>query len=142
MFNNTNGNFYGDKLQNQFTAYVERALKNNRVSYFRKHKDRNQTELLFASEDALGVHIGLDDGMTINTTDNLSLNPDFIHHEGLADELRNISEKDFTIIRLRIVYGYAYKRIGTLLGMKEEAVRVRYFRAIQKIRDNLGGAQK
>lgn len=142
MFDNTNENFYGDKLQNQFTAYVERALKNNRISYFRKHKDRNQTELLFASEDTLGLHMGLDDTISINTTDNHALHPDFIRHEGLAEELRNISEKDFTIIRLRIVDGYAYKRIGTLLGMKEEAVRVRYFRAIQKIRDNLGGAQK
>ena len=142
MFNNTNGNFYGDKLQNQFTAYVERALKNNRVSYFRKHKDRNQTELLFASEDTLGLHMGLDDEISANTSNNHSLHPDFIRHEGLAEELRNISKKDFTIIRLRIVYGYAYKRIGALLGMKEEAVRVRYFRAIQKIRDNLGGGQK
>lgn len=142
MFDNTTENFYGDKLQNQFTAYVERALKNNRISYFRKHKDRNQTELLFASEDTLGLHMGLDDTISINTTDNHALHPDFIRHEGLAEELRNISEKDFTIIRLRIVDGYAYKRIGTLLGMKEEAVRVRYFRAIQKIRDNLGGAQK
>ncbi len=142
MFDNTNEKFYGDKLQNQFTAYVERALKNNRISYFRKHKDRNQMELLFASEDTLGVHIGLDDTIPINTANNHSLHPDFIRHEGLAEELRNISEKDFTIIRLRIVYGYAYNRIGTLLGMKEDAVRVRYFRAIQKIRDNLGGAQK
>jgi len=32
--------------------------------------------------------------------------------------------------------------IGSILGMKEETVRVRYFRVIQKIRDNMKGAQK
>lgn len=142
MNNTNNDQFYGDKLKNQFTAYVERALHNTRISYYRKNKDRNQIEVLFSSEDTLGVSAGINNEMSTNIGDDKLLNPDFICHEGLAQELRNISEKDFTIIRFRIVYGYTYKQIAKLLGMKEETVRVRYFRSIQKIRDNLDGGEK
>lgn len=137
MFNTIQKPFYGDKLQNQFTAYVERALKNNRISYYRKNKERAHTELLFSSEDTLGLHIGPDHDIFRQP-----LHPDDIQHDGLAKELSNISEKDLSIIRCRIIYAYTYKHIASLLGMKEEAVRVRYFRSIQKIRDNLRGETK
>ena len=67
---------------------------------------------------------------------------DSIQTPGLANELRNLPDKALAIIRMRIVHGYSYKIIGSILGMKEEAVRVRYFRAIQKIRDNMKGEKK
>lgn len=141
MNNTANNIFYGDKLKNQFTAYVEQALKNNRISYYRKNKSRTDIELLFASEDALETHIGISNDMFDNIFEISSLQPDFICHEGLSQELRNISKKDFIIIQLRIIYGYAYKQIAAIMDMKESTVRIRYYRAIQKIRDNLGGCE-
>lgn len=132
----------GDKLMNQFTAYVKRALKNNRVTYFRKHKAMIKNEIRFSSEDQLVYIAGYNTGMFTTDVDSNELTPDVIYHEGLADELRNISEKDMNIIRMRIGLGYTYKSIAAILGMTEEAVRVRYFRAIQKIQTNLKGGTK
>ena len=138
----TTDHFTGNKIQNYFTAYVEQALKNNRVSYYRKYKAHLKSELLFNSEEQLAVHTNLHTDISNDADSTHPLNPDSIHHTELAEELRNISNKDLTIIRLRIAYGYTYRMIGSILGMKEEAVRVRYFRVIQKIRDNMKGAQK
>lgn len=48
--------YTGDKVQNYFTAYVEQALKNNRVSYYRKYKAHLKSELLYDSEDQIAPH--------------------------------------------------------------------------------------
>lgn len=142
MKSNNIDSYYGDKLQNQFTAYVERALRNNRISYYRKYKSYLNSELSIGSEDELNLHIHDTVDMTDLINSNSPLHPDSLRDEGLAEELRNISERDLSIIRLRIQYGCSYKVIGARLGMTEEAVRVRYFRAINKIREHLKGKQK
>lgn len=134
--------FTGDILQNYFTAYVEQALKNNRVSYYRKYKSHLKNELLFESEDRLPVHTSVYHDISDEADERHPLHFDSIQTPGLAKELRNLSDKALIIIRMRIIHGYSYKVIGSILGMKEEAVRVRYFRAIQKIRDNIEGGCK
>ena len=52
---NENTDYTGDIVQNYFTAYVEQALKNNRVSYYRKYKSHLKSELLFDSEDRIAI---------------------------------------------------------------------------------------
>ena len=131
--------YTGNKIQNYFTAYAEQALKNNRVSYYRKNKAHLKSEVLFDSEDQIAVHTNLHTDISDDAATAYSIHPDSIRHIRLAEELRNISEKDLTIIRLRIVYGYTYKMIGSILGLKEETVRVRYCRSIQRIRNNIRG---
>lgn len=142
MINNNSTVFNGDKLQNQFTAYVERALINNRFSYYRKYKAILKNELCFSSEDQLSYISGSSACAFTPEIDSMELSPDSVQNGGLADELRNLSEKDMSIIRMRIGFGYTYKSIASTLGMTEEAVRVRYFRAIRKIQNNLEGGTK
>ena len=142
MINDNSIVFSGDKLQNQFTAYVERALINNRISYYRKYKAMLKNELSFSSEDQLSYISGSSSCIFSPDIDSMELSPDSIQHVELAEELRNISEKDLNIIRMRIGFGFTYKRIAAILGMTEEAVRVRYFRALQKIRTNMEGGTK
>ena len=142
MINDNSIVFSGDKLQNQFTAYVERALINNRISYYRKYKAMLKNELSFSSEDQLSFISGSSSCIFSPDIDSMELSPDSIQHGELAEELRNISEKDLNIIRMRIGFGFTYKRIAAILGMTEEAVRVRYFRALQKIRTNMEGGTK
>ncbi len=134
--------FSGDKLQNQFTAYVERALKNNRVSYYRKQRALSNHELCFRTDEELAILAGSTFCLMNSDTDSGHLSPATVEHDRLADELRNISEKDMSIIRMRIGFGFTYKRIAAILGMKEEAVRVRYFRAVRKIQTNMEGGTK
>ena len=138
----TKEEYSGDIIQNYFTAYVRQALKYNRISYFRKNYSRQQHELLFATEDHLSLHTVSLHNHPDDIDTNELLIPDSISHSKLAKELRNMPDKTLTIIRMRIIHGYSYKTIGSTLGMKEEAVRVRYFRAIQKIRDNMKEEQK
>lgn len=134
--------FSGDKLQNQFTAYVERALKNNRISYYRKQRAIISNELRFSTDEELAVLTDSTSYLMNTVTDADHLTPETVQHDGLASELRNISEKDMSIIRMRIGFGFTYKRISAILGMTEEAVRVRYFRAIRKIQTNMEGGTK
>lgn len=142
MKNADTKHFTGDIVQNYFTAYVEAALKNNRVSYFRKYKAYLKFELLYGSEDQIDRHTDLHNDISDDSDARHPLHLDSIQTPGLAKELRNLPDKALTIIRMRIVYGYSYRIIGSILGMKEEAVRVRYFRAIQKIRNNMKEDQK
>ena len=142
MIDNGSAAFTGDKLQNYFTAYVERALRNNRVSYYRKQRNLINNEVRFGSEDELAVLAGSKPYFANPDSNTGQLSPETVQHDGLANELRNISEKDMSIIRMRIGFGFTYKRIAAILGMKEEAVRVRYFRALQKIRTNMEGGTK
>ena len=142
MINDNSTVFSGDKLQNQFTAYVERALRNNRISYYRKYKAMLENEMRFSSEDQLSYMSGSSACIFSPEIDSMELSPDSVQNGGLADELRNLSEKDMSIIRMRIGFGYTYKSIAAILGMTEEAVRVRYFRAIRKIQNNLEGGTK
>lgn len=134
--------YSGDKIQNYFTAYVHQALQRNRVSYYRKYKSHLEMELLYDSENQISIHTNLHTDVSEASNEQHPLDFDSIQTPGLAIELQNLPDKALTIIRMRIVHGYTYKTIGAILGMKEEAVRVRYFRAIKKIRDNLKGEQK
>ena len=141
--NSTDTNRYtGDILQNFFTAYVERALKNNRISYFRKYKRHLQFELYFDSEDQIDRYANLNIDLADEVDDRDPLHFGSIQNQTLAEELQNIPDKSRFIIQLRIVHNCSFKRIGAILGMKEEAVRVRFFRAINKMRDHMKGEQK
>lgn len=121
---------------------MEEALKNNRVSYYRRYKAHLKSELLYDSEDQIATHTNLHTDISDEADAKHPLHFDYIQTPRLAKELRNLPDKALAIIRMRIVHGYTFKTIGAILGMKEEAVRVRYFRAIQKIRDNMKEEQK
>lgn len=51
--------------------------------------------------------------------------------------LKPLSPDDRTIIYLHIKMGYNYKEIGTMMNLEENAVRVRAFRALRRLRETL-----
>ncbi len=53
------------------------------------------------------------------------------------NELSALPEKERCILYLHIKIGYTYKEIGDMLEMTENLVRVRAFRALKKLRENL-----
>jgi RNA polymerase sigma factor (sigma-70 family) len=53
------------------------------------------------------------------------------------DELSELPENERSILYLHIKIGYTYKEIGDMLEMTENLVRVRAFRALKKLRENL-----
>jgi RNA polymerase sigma-70 factor (ECF subfamily) len=52
-------------------------------------------------------------------------------------ELSKLSEIDRQILYLHIKEGYGYKEIGTMLDMNENQIRVKAFRALKKLRDEI-----
>ncbi|NLE00483.1 MAG: sigma-70 family RNA polymerase sigma factor [Fibrobacter sp.] len=53
------------------------------------------------------------------------------------NELSALPETEKSILYLHIKIGYTYKEIGDMLEMTENLVRVRAFRALKKLRENL-----
>jgi RNA polymerase sigma-70 factor (ECF subfamily) len=52
-------------------------------------------------------------------------------------ELDTLPEIDKSILYLHIKTGYTYKEIGDMLGITENLVRVKAFRALKKVREQL-----
>jgi RNA polymerase sigma-70 factor, ECF subfamily len=52
-------------------------------------------------------------------------------------ELAKLSEIDRSILYLHLKEGYAYREIATMLELNENQVRVKAFRALKKLRDEL-----
>ena len=46
-----------------------------------------------------------------------------------------LSEQDRQIVTLRIVGGLTNREIGSIMGLTEQAVKKRYHRAIEKLRE-------
>jgi len=138
---NDNIAYTGDILQNQFTAYVELALRNNRISYYRHFIVIQKHEISIGSEEDLNLHIDLLNISRIDTEDFGDIDPDNLS-PFLSNVIRNISPKDRIILRLRILNGYPYQKIAVIMQMSSDAVRSRYSRAIRKIRRRLEESTK
>jgi len=61
-------------------------------------------------------------------------------YEYLKDSLRELPEKQATIVEMMHVDGYTAKEVGEKLGMKESAVKVAAHRAYKILRAKLGGS--
>lgn len=71
-------------------------------------------------------------------------------YEGPADEpgnthvweqLGDLSETDRAILYLHIKLGYSYAEIGAIISLAEGNVRIKAFRALRQLRQNLSGTE-
>ena len=118
------------ELQNRFTAYVQKAMKNTRSTYYRKKMALQERETVYDEADDLYI---TDSADILDTL--FSFNIDMLENLSLWKALRKLSGKDVTIIKLRVLYDNSFKEIGKVLGMTEMAARKRYNRAIKVLRD-------
>jgi RNA polymerase sigma-70 factor (ECF subfamily) len=58
---------------------------------------------------------------------------------GVLDAMRRLSARDRQLVGLRLAADLPYAEIAEVLGMSEHAVTVATRRALQKLRDHLGG---
>ena len=117
-------------IQNRFTGYVQKALKNTRSTYYSKKMIREERETVYNEADDLTIS---DSGDILDTL--FSFNMEMLENLSLWNGLRKLSGKDITIIKLRVLYDNSFKEIGKVLGMTEGAVKMRYTRAIKVLRD-------
>lgn len=117
-------------IQNRFTAYVQKAMKNTRSTYYTKKMIREERETVYNEADDSTIS---DSGDILDTL--FSFYMDTLENLSLWNGLRRLSGKDITIIKLRVLYDNSFKEIGKVLGMTEGAVKMRYTRAIKVLRD-------
>ena len=118
------------ELQNRFTAYVRKAMENTRNSYYNKLRKHREREELWDE---------IDDEMIVDTsdiTDTLFFyDINMVENISLVRALSQLDAADLMIVKLRVLYDNTYRDIGRVLKISEDAVRMRYNRAIRLLRD-------
>ena len=108
-----------DILQNQFTAYVQTALKHCKSQYLAKQS-------MIASHEVSS----LDD---TEESEN-----DFVitiaENDALHIALQHIKERERLVVTLRAVEEKSFQEIAITLGMKYSSVVMIYYRALDKLR--------
>ena len=108
-----------DILQNQFTAYVQTALKHCKSQYLVKQSMISSHEVS-----------SLDD---TEASEN-----DFViaiaENDALHTALQHIKDRERVVVTLRAVEEKSFQEIAITLGMKYSSVTMIYYRALDKLR--------
>lgn len=126
MYKRNDGLTDDHRLQNQFTAYVQKAIHNGCVDY------------LFKKIRPLKAEIPLED-----MDDLVSEDTDFVlrlaDYEDLRLALQKIKERERYILLARVVEEKSFAQIADELGISYKAVATVYYRTLDKLRKLLGG---
>ena len=114
MYKKNNGSTEQEILQNQFSAYVKKAVHNRRIQFLteKSRKFRFETPLFDL------------DYLLFDTTD----------HETVRQALRSIKENERRIVLERIIEEKSFGQLSDELGMSYKTVASLYYRAIKKLR--------
>ena len=113
-------------LQNQFTAYVKRAVHNTRIRFLQDENRSSQVE------------ISLTD-IEMYTCDPKDMIATFLEQEALRRALLEIRDKERYIILARVLDGKSVEEIATELSLSYRAVTSILYRCKQKLRQLLEG---
>ena len=108
-------------LQNQFSAYVKKAVHNRRIQFLteKSRKFRFETPLFDL------------DYLLFDTTDIIQ---EITDHETVRQALRSIKENERRIVLERIIEEKSFGQLSDELGMSYKTVASLYYRAIKKLR--------
>ena len=113
-------------LQNQFTAYVSRAIHNRRLRYLVSLDRRCKRELPFSQhQDWLAAE---DNHMD-----------DIWEYELLRQLLRQIRDKERAIVLARIVDEKSFAEISQEMNMSYKAVTNLYYRVMKRLKKHMEG---
>lgn len=126
MLPRNNGITENEILQNQFTAYVSRAIRNRRLRYIMSQDRKNSKELLYsqfqeflaAEEDQIG---------------------ELLEYELLRQALRQIKDKERAIVLARVVEEKSFGEIALEMDMSYKAVTNMYYRIMQRLKFYMEG---
>ena len=129
MFNRNNGSNENNKLQNQFTAYLKKAVHFRRIRYLadRSHLVGNELSIT-ESEFAL--------------PDKTDIIQEIADYEAMQQAMKSIKEKERRIILDRIVEEKSFDQIADELGMTYKAVTSLYYRVLKKLRQHMEGGEE
>lgn len=126
MYYRNDGSDEINAVQNQFTAYLTKALRNARAQYIRNRVRRLQIELAIDEREYLAAS---DENQMEKLTD----------VEDLLAALKNIKEKERYVLLARVVEEKGFDTIAKELGMSYKGAAAIYYRTIEKVRRIMGG---
>ena len=126
MFNRNSGTDEQEILQNQFTAYVKRAVHNKRLRYLSHMQKYAISE---CSLTKLEPYV-------FDPRDNIQA---VLEMEAIRQALGEIQEKERQIILSRVVEDKSISEIAAEMGISYRAVTSLYYRGMKKLRNILDG---
>ncbi len=115
--------------QNQFTAYLKKAVRFRRIRYLTNHSRITSNELsLTESEFAL--------------PDKTDIIQEIADYEAMQQAMKSTKEKERRIVLARIVEEKNFYEIAKELGMTYKAVTSLYYRVLKKLRKYMEGGDK
>ena len=122
-------------LQNQFTAYLLKAIRNATLRYMQRKARRQSVETSYGL-DAPYQEVGADDQMM----GELSLFEQIACY-GLHQALCRMGERELYILFAKALQGKTYAEIGLALEMPAKSVSTIYYRMVKRLRDELRGGK-
>ena len=130
-------------LQNMFTAYVAKAVRNRRRDILRARIKRRENEMYVdvqeffrVYEDKLGVSGKKSEKEAVSFEE-----IDF-QNEALERAIWNLSDRDRYVLFARILEERSYEELSEELGIAYKGVAAVYIRAIKKIRKEIEGSDE
>lgn len=125
--NNRNDGSNTYLLQNQFTAYIKKAVHNRRLRYLQEQSRKITQEI-----DWTDIEL-----FQLGSTD---YTQNFVDLEVMHQALRAIKEKERHIVLSRVVEEKSFDEIADKLGMTYKAVTSLYYRVMKKLREYMKGS--
>lgn len=130
-------------LQNMFTAYVAKAVRNRRRDILRARMKRQENEMYVDVQEFFRVYedkLGVSGKKSENEA--VSFEEIDFQNEALERAIWNLSDRDRHVLFARILEERSYEELSEELGIAYKGVAAVYIRAIKKIRKEIEGADK
>lgn len=125
------------KLQNEFTAYLQTAIRRAKVRYLGKKHLVSDTEL---PNDALwmcGIPQSTGDAALFSVSNVVEVQADDDRLELrilMAEMLAHLSEREVTILKGKIFDELTFQELAARLGADSNTIKSTYYRALKKLR--------
>lgn len=133
-----NGFESDSNLQNQFTAYLVRAVRRKRGDFLDAHMRRSNREVCMDLSECLCDVKSQELPMDEQLCDKCTSFGDVCFENGrLEAALRRLSDRDRDVLFAKVIAGYNFEELTLETGLSYKGVSTVYYRAIQKLKKEL-----
>ena len=126
MYKRNDGSSDAKALQNQFTAYLARAVRNARNQYIRSRARLNKKEC--SMEDKPYLLLLVQEPVALSALEET---------EALLSMLKSIRDRERRVFLARVLDEKSFEEIAAELGMSYKGAAAVYYRTIAKLRKRL-----
>lgn len=127
MYKRNDGTDTVNAIQNQFTAYVSRAVRNKKIQYINRHSKYKQIEITVDMQEYFLFVNDVDETVTIDERDELQ------------SALRVITARERYVFLSRVLDEKDFAIIANELGIGYKGAAAIYYRTLEKLKKVLGG---